>query len=261
MCDKHLLTQIDRRLRRILKCDKKFGGLHVIFSGDFYQLPPVNKNSALYVHNLNKGLKGASESLEAITLMKSITRYNGLDEIERTSNFFYASALKILRLGPPEDLTQEECDRVAKQFAHTNAAPTNFAEALALLNTRFNPVFSSAIEALNNVIAAKWKTVNKYNDEGSALNRATHGTITIYGQHFLKSGSEKVLRKSGNNFTPQTALKLLKYTKSSEGRECVPGSLKLAINDRILITTKISQELGLVNGAKGNSRLSVFHFM
>ncbi len=42
-----LLEYLDKVGRIVRKCDRPFGGLQVVFVGDFYQLPPVNKDVAL----------------------------------------------------------------------------------------------------------------------------------------------------------------------------------------------------------------------
>ena len=44
-----LLEYLDKVGRVVRKCDKPFGGLQVVFVGDFYQLPPVSKDNDLRV--------------------------------------------------------------------------------------------------------------------------------------------------------------------------------------------------------------------
>jgi len=43
MMSKRMFELLDSIGRRVRKLDKPFGGIQLIFSGDFYQLPPVNK--------------------------------------------------------------------------------------------------------------------------------------------------------------------------------------------------------------------------
>ncbi len=43
MLDAHLLGMVDRAVRTLRGSDRPFGGLQVIFVGDFFQLPPVSK--------------------------------------------------------------------------------------------------------------------------------------------------------------------------------------------------------------------------
>lgn len=47
MLTPHLLEYLDTVGRIVRKCDRPFGGLQVVFVGDFYQLPPVMKDVAL----------------------------------------------------------------------------------------------------------------------------------------------------------------------------------------------------------------------
>ena len=42
MMSKNLFTVLDFVAKKFRKSDKPFGGIQVVFSGDFYQLPPVN---------------------------------------------------------------------------------------------------------------------------------------------------------------------------------------------------------------------------
>ncbi len=44
MLDSKLLTLVDKALCSLRHSDKPFGGLQVVFVGDFFQLPPVSKN-------------------------------------------------------------------------------------------------------------------------------------------------------------------------------------------------------------------------
>lgn len=53
------MVEIDMRLRKATSNDLPFGGLHILFTGDFYQLPPVAQD-ALYKQSFSydKGRKG-----------------------------------------------------------------------------------------------------------------------------------------------------------------------------------------------------------
>ena len=46
MLDANLVTLVDRALVHVRGSDKPFGGLQVVFVGDFFQLPPVSKGEA-----------------------------------------------------------------------------------------------------------------------------------------------------------------------------------------------------------------------
>jgi hypothetical protein len=46
MLDAYLLTMVDRAVRTLRGNERPFGGLQVIFVGDFFQLPPVSKGEA-----------------------------------------------------------------------------------------------------------------------------------------------------------------------------------------------------------------------
>ena len=54
----NLLDEIGRRIRK--KYDVPFGGIQVVFSGDFYQLPPVSKNGGSAPYPTASGIAGGS---------------------------------------------------------------------------------------------------------------------------------------------------------------------------------------------------------
>jgi hypothetical protein len=45
MLHAHRLDMVERVCRRFKRSDKPFGGLQVILSGDFFQLPPINRSN------------------------------------------------------------------------------------------------------------------------------------------------------------------------------------------------------------------------
>ena len=46
MLDARTLGMVDRAVRTLRGSERPFGGLQVVFVGDFFQLPPVNKENA-----------------------------------------------------------------------------------------------------------------------------------------------------------------------------------------------------------------------
>ena len=45
MLDGVFLDKLNDVAKRVRKSDKPFGGIHLVFCGDFYQLPPVSLNN------------------------------------------------------------------------------------------------------------------------------------------------------------------------------------------------------------------------
>ena len=65
MLHSYRLDMIDKVCRRFKRVGKPFGGLQVILSGDFFQLPPINKNNSSSItenNNDSKNMVFASEA-------------------------------------------------------------------------------------------------------------------------------------------------------------------------------------------------------
>lgn len=88
MLTPNLLEYLDQVGRIVRKCDKPFGGLQVVFVGDFYQLPPVSKE--------NDGLTFAFQSpLWSTVISKTVQ----LTEIIRQKDPVFQHILNEARTG------------------------------------------------------------------------------------------------------------------------------------------------------------------
>lgn len=96
MLDANILTLVDQAIRTIKNSVRAFGGMQVIFVGDFFQLPPVNKE--------NEQTQFAFESA-AWDRANPITCY--LSEQHRQSDDEFLNLLAAVRSGDVEELHYE----------------------------------------------------------------------------------------------------------------------------------------------------------
>ena len=94
MLHAHRLDIVDKVCRRFKRCDKPFGGLQVILSGDFFQLPPINlsnepdlKDMVIYSEawqNMNPAICYLTEQHrqddEVLTTILNAIRNDSIDE-------------------------------------------------------------------------------------------------------------------------------------------------------------------------------------
>lgn len=94
MLTAHLLEYLDTVGRVVRKCDRPFGGLQVVFVGDFYQLPPVIKDVALAPGQADKTFAFESP-LWSQTVQEMIT----LKQIVRQKDPVFQQILNEARIG------------------------------------------------------------------------------------------------------------------------------------------------------------------
>jgi len=102
MLQPKLVDIMEERLR-ILKCqpDKPFGGVNIIFCGDFYQLPPV-AGGPIYPHFVNYTKKICVRSARAREFWKTcLTDVIELKSNHRQQNTVWATALEHFRINQP----------------------------------------------------------------------------------------------------------------------------------------------------------------
>ncbi|CAF0805839.1 unnamed protein product [Brachionus calyciflorus] len=100
----NLLTEIDRSLRELKRKNIIYGGLHILFSGDFFQLPPV-ASVPLYVNydlSMNNEiiLNKTQDSFYGRWLWLQLNRVLFLDiQMRQKDDTQYADFLKRVKLG------------------------------------------------------------------------------------------------------------------------------------------------------------------
>ena len=114
MLDGDLLDKLDIIAQRIRKNPKPFGGIQVIFCGDFFQLPPVNTDN-------NKETKFAFEStawkngVELTIVLEKVFRQQGDTK--------FIEMLNKMRMGQIDEATEREFKKLCRPLPNDDIIP------------------------------------------------------------------------------------------------------------------------------------------
>jgi hypothetical protein len=226
-----LLCQIDHALRFAKESPNEwFGGINVIFAGDFYQYPPVG-STPLYMPIQAKAPQKSTDIEKRLGRLawKSVNVVISLSEQQRMKDDpEYASAVGRLRvrdcnLGDVELFNS----RVVKSIRHPDGLSMigEREKATMLVGTNF------VRELVNNTKAKS----------------SVEGELTYCAAYDLVDGSEP---------TPHERKQLLGLNLadfSSEG--ALPGLIPLYVGMPVILRNRnISTELGITNGSQGTVR-------
>ena len=143
MMSEHLIELLDMTAKKCRKNNRLFGGLQVIFSGDFYQLAPVGDrdDESKRTHNF---------CFESPIFDQLFPNDNKIcfDEIFRQTDNTYTKILNQIRVGKiSKKSIKTLTERVGKKYTGTDIKPTRIYPLKRLVN-RLN---STSMEKLNTV--------------------------------------------------------------------------------------------------------------
>ncbi|KAJ8906305.1 hypothetical protein NDN08_002798 [Rhodosorus marinus] len=128
MASGELLENIDEQFKKIRKSNEPFGGVQIIFSGDFYQLPPVPARKKF----IRKLLEFQPAEIDHYMLnfglaFQSRAWMNGnisivvLRQAERQKDAFFVRALEDFRLGKKTENTRCSFHRSSRELADSGS--------------------------------------------------------------------------------------------------------------------------------------------
>lgn len=228
MLHKETLDSMDSAFKEITgRKDKPFGGVQMVVIGDFFQLPPVQKQT-------NKCAKSKPEDLQycfksaAWNAAGFITL--DLQEVKRQSDKKFISALNKVRTG---NITQEVIDLFEERERKFNI------EA----DSKILRIFSKKIKmnSHNNVMLT--------NDKNCSGNIKTYVAADYYCETIDNKKEEYVIPELKYN---KIENKDYKIAKAIMERECrYPQKINLRNGCRVMLLKNLNQEKGLVNGSCG----------
>jgi Helitron helicase-like domain at N-terminus/PIF1-like helicase len=219
--DKNDLVKMDKQIRR-LKQQRylRYGGINIIFSGDFRQLEPVgNSKKPLYEDNVAEFKDWTNSYIE----LKGIWRFKNDPQ--------WGELLMRLRNG---DFSKKDLDLINKKIKLQKKIPPQI---------RYACYFNRDRDAINSAIFEE-KLKYYY-----SLYNNTSGFILVF--------SDNILMKSlSNMYKPFNNLKMFWETLSENDLKFANGTgrmdpvLKLYPGCRVMLPTNISVSNGLANGTQ-----------
>ena len=207
-----MLGKINQRLQEIFGCNTIFGGISILFVGDFNQLPPVGDNFAFQANErFNYSILAGS------ILWQSTVKYYELTEIMRQKeDQLFAHALNRLSIG-----------------IHTEEDEKMFRSRLFAKDSPDLPIGATRLFQLN-------KQVDSYNQK---ILDQTNGELVISeAMDFPSPGLSKQVRES--------ALYAISFLQCKDTYN-LPKYLSLKVGIRYVISTNVDIVDGLVNGTSG----------
>lgn len=233
MLSNYTIIYLNDVLSKIRKCNKPFGGIQVIFIGDFFQLPPV-KVGQIVEKNGNEWLLDFCFNTDVWKNLDLTTLY--LKEVKRQSDKDFINTLNRIRIG--KNLNDSD-----KNLLNTRSIDNNKDTEASILHLfsasgtgkPFNPNLYS--NHYNNQCYRKLNTEEFSYNSYNYLYRYNH--LGEKEEYFLYSRDIKL-----------TSLEI--EDKKEFEKDCkAPKLLKLKEGARVMLLKNIDVEKGLVNGACG----------
>ena len=201
-----------------------FGGVDMLFFGDFIQFPPV-KDNPLYSGWKNSNTKSNTRAAEidkqlGIHLWKQVNKIVLLSEQMRCTDDAYRNLLNRLRVGECTDQDVEMLNR--RIVGHS-------VDITSIVDTPIITPGNQLVMAINELF------VNHY----SQLTKIYVSTAVDY-----------IGRKNNRKQVPKNVAARMKNWANTATRG-LPRELKMFIGMPVIVTTNIATELGITNGTTG----------
>eukprot|EP00189_Rhodosorus_marinus_P000962 CAMPEP_0113962864 /NCGR_PEP_ID=MMETSP0011_2-20120614/6181_1 /TAXON_ID=101924 /ORGANISM="Rhodosorus marinus" /LENGTH=794 /DNA_ID=CAMNT_0000974823 /DNA_START=253 /DNA_END=2637 /DNA_ORIENTATION=- /assembly_acc=CAM_ASM_000156 len=271
MASGELLESIDQKFKEIRKSDEPFGGVQIIFSGDFYQLPPVPTRKRF----LKKLLEFQADQIDNYMLnfglaFQSRAWMNGnisiveLREAERQKDPFFIRALEDFRLGKKTENTESFFLRSSRELADSGSGilPTK----LFSRNSRADEFNESKLEELSSDEGDfSYEATDKITISKSLLvaiertSKALSRISTTGKQNLTEKQRRKMQRlekKSQEVSGKAERAKLLLKSNSFFSHCRAPQLLRLKVGAQVMLlknywSSADQDEQALVNGSQG----------
>jgi hypothetical protein len=246
MLDAKMLSMVNDKLQRIMENDLPFGGLHMLFSGDFFQLPPAH-GVRLY------GLTSAQESAGAAGRRLWATSLNAAvvltTNIRQSGDAEYAAICQRKQVNQPlaADIVKVNSRRMSSTLRPPPGTVT-VVETNALRQAINHKVFVGAVKQTPTHSADG--TVRTWRERKLLRIRAAGTPVR---RRKRKSKSSYNEEPSGPPLPPET---IVKYMATRDDHnlcdDCfLSPTLEVILDDRYMATTNVCVAKGIANGTPG----------
>ena len=226
MLHKETLDSLDSAFKEITGYrNKPFGGIQMIFIGDFFQLPPVSQET-----NRDSKSKNAEYCFKSLAWEAGNFITLDLKEVKRQNDKMFISALNKVRTG---DITQDVID---------------------LFEERERKFDIKADSKILCIFSKKEKT-NKHNnnmlktDENCRGEKRIYTAVDYYCETIDKEKQEYPIPVDSKGYIENKEYKIAKAILSRECR--LPKEINLRSGCRVMLLKNLDQTKGLVNGSCG----------
>jgi ATP-dependent DNA helicase PIF1 len=226
------LDKINVVAQHVRKNTLPFGGIQVIFCGDFAQLPPV------MTLDIERELEG-SLNPGALTNEPPPIDYAFKSEAWRGMNLRVCYLKEVMR--QKEDQTFID---ILNNIREGRVTDGDFQPLLACIGRRFA---SSDGDNSNNIFPTRLVPTNA---DAERINRSFYSSIDSEEHVYYASFTIKKNRRNRANQDVQTSVvdRMMEYTKNHSTME---PNLRLKVGTRVILTQNVNVKLGLYNGAQG----------
>ena len=236
------LDLLDTRLRQLkTRLNKIFGGIHLVFCGDFYQLPPVGTSLITSEQLLQNGKKEQLSSLRGQELWVScLTDVIILEENLRQSDLEWAASLLRWRVNQP---TEEDIALINKNVVNSeNLNDYDFKQENIPIAVCDNESREKGLRFCERDMLRKQtlnlNEINNWRSHGvlviQARIRKVEGHQTVQQKHedYVRSLNSKRLNGAGNLFCVKDARYMI--TKNQNVTKGVANGTIATLNDVVL---------------------------
>lgn len=240
-------SKIEQLFRRIRGNDKPFGGVQIICSGDFFQLPPVlDSDENESIENQFRFTPSSSRSSSSSSSTTSSDKVEFIFELKMWNQVIHEiiELETIFRQTKKEDIELLNRARVGKLLP----------EDWVKLESRVNAPILNKPDHIQPVKMRSWnREVKKINEESSAkITSQAYEFFSTQGYE-LYNGHKISYKKSGTSAPSAAGLSYRQKRLIEElSKECgCPAYQKLKVGMQVMLVANVDVASGLGNGSTG----------
>jgi ATP-dependent DNA helicase PIF1 len=234
--------KLDQVLRNIRHVDKSFGGIQIVASGDFFQLPPVDKGQSQQQQQ-TKQTTLVQKQKRYLFLSKAWTAcFNAIVVLRQVYRQADEQFVSLLRRARKASLTDDDIT-LLKSKCTTNGVPKNN-------NNNGNSFLVPLLHPYRKIVEKEnlLKLKNIHGDCYAFTRIIKHFYTTNNGKKRARiipqTNNTNADKNGSNDYTADAAVKFANDLQA-------PQHLLLKVGAPVMLVVNLDQKIGLVNGLRG----------